>query len=171
MHIATLNVRTLNTISQLPELTTFAAEYDIDIVCIQEHKYHHSKVEIKYHNTGNRWIFIFGWKDSVNAIIGGVRMLLSLCTQKLLNSIKKMQPQIMVATFNGNPSAMINASDEMDLITFNNKLSSLVCSIPKHNVLIISGDINAQIGRNESNKFCLHNSSNRNGATSKRFLT
>ena len=34
----------------------------------------------------------------------------------------------------------INPSDETDLITFYNELSSLVRSIPKHNVLIIGGD-------------------------------
>ena len=39
----------------------------------------------------------------------------------------------------------------------------LVRSIPKHNFLIIGRDMNVQIGKNENNKFCLHNSSNRNG--------
>ena len=75
----------------------------------------------------------------------------------------------MVAIFNGNPSKTIiscyrptAASDEMDLIIFH-KLSSLVCNILKHNVLIISEDMNGQIGRHENNKFRLHNSSNRNG--------
>ena len=34
---------------------------------------------------------------------------------------------------------------------------------PKHNVLIIGGDMNAQIGKSENNRFSLHNTSNRNG--------
>ena len=75
----------------------------------------------------------------------------------------------MVATFNGNPSATIifcyspsNVSEETDLIAFYNELSSLVRSIPKHNVLIIGRDMNAQIDKNVNNKFSLHNSSNRN---------
>ena len=57
---------------------------------------------------------------------------------------------MMAATFNGNPSKTIisyysptNASDEMDLITFYYELPSLVGNIPKHNVLIIDGDMNA----------------------------
>ena len=76
----------------------------------------------------------------------------------------------MVATFNGNPSATIiscysptNVSEETDLNTFNNELSSLVCSIPKHNILLIGGDMNAQIGKNVNHKFSLHNTSTRNG--------
>ena len=36
-----------------------------------------------------------------------------------------------------------NASDETNLITFYNELSSQVRSILKHNILIISGDMNA----------------------------
>ena len=57
----------------------------------------------------------------------------------------------------------INASDETNVDTFYNDLSSLVCCIPKHNVLIIGGDMNAQISKNVNNKFSLHNLSNRNG--------
>ena len=86
---------------------------------------------------------------------------------KSLNSIEKIQPRMMVVTFNGNPSATIlscyshtNDSKETDIYE---KLSSLVRSIPKHNVLVIGGDMNAQIGKNVNHKFSLHNSSNRNG--------
>ena len=39
----------------------------------------------------------------------------------------------------------------------------LSVSIPKYNVLVICGDMNAQIGKNGNHKFSLHNPSNRNG--------
>ena len=75
-----------------------------------------------------------------------------------------------VATLNGNSRITIitfnshnNIKDETDTIAFYNELSSLVHTIPKHNVLIIGGDMNAQIGKNINNKFSLHNSSNRIG--------
>ena len=77
---------------------------------------------------------------------------------------------MMAATFNGNPRATIiscysptNVSEETELVTFYDELSSLVRSIPKHNLLVIGGDMNAQIGKNENNKYSLHNTSNRNG--------
>ena len=61
---------------------------------------------------------------------------------------------MMVATFNGNPSAKIifcynptNVREKTDLITFYKELPSLVHSIPKHNVLVIGGDMNAPIGK------------------------
>ena len=77
---------------------------------------------------------------------------------------------MMAAAFNGNPRATIiscysptNVSEETELVTFYDELSSLVRSIPKHNMLVIGGDMNAQIGKNGNNKYSLHNTSNRNG--------
>ena len=75
---------------------------------------------------------------------------------------------MILATFNGNPSRTVfscptSVSDEMDLIVFYNEISSLVRSIPKHNVFIFGGDIHAQIGKNVHKKFSLHNLSDRIG--------
>ena len=76
----------------------------------------------------------------------------------------------MAATFNGNPRATIiscysptNVSAETKLVTFYKELSSLVRSIPKHNMLVIGRDMNAQIRKSRNNKYSLHNTSNRNG--------
>ena len=77
---------------------------------------------------------------------------------------------MMAATFNGNPKATIiscysptNVSEENEIVTFYEDLSSLVRSIPKHNLLLIGGDMNAQIRKDRYNKYSLHNASNRNG--------
>ena len=55
VHAATFNIKTLNRIGQLPELTASAIDHNIDIVCIQEHVqvFHHREIEIKYNNSGN----------------------------------------------------------------------------------------------------------------------
>ena len=59
---------------------------------------------------------------------------------------------MMYDSFNGNPCTTIvtcynsnNASDKIDIITFYKELFSLVWHIPKHNLLIISEDMNAYI--------------------------
>ena len=77
IQIVTFNIRPLNRIGQLPELTASAIDHNIDIICIQEHRYTHS-VDIKYHDTGNVWMLstASAWKISVNAMIGGVGMLI-----------------------------------------------------------------------------------------------
>ena len=96
-------------------------------------------------------------------------MLIGPQALKSLNSIEKIHPRMIVATFNGNPRATImcysptNISEETELVAFYDELSSLVHSIPKHNVLRNGGDINAQIGKNGNHKYSRHNSSNRNG--------
>ena len=88
-----------------------------------------------YHDTGNGWTLatVSAWKNSVNASVGGVGILIGQRALKSLNSIKGIQPRIMVATFNGNPRATIiscysptNASEETELIAFYDELSSLV---------------------------------------------
>ena len=151
-------------------MTASAIDYNINIICIQ-HRYTHSE-DIRYHDSGNGWTLAIAsaWKNYINATIGGVGMLLGPQTLKSLNSKEKIQPRMMVATFNGNPSSTIiscysptNVSEETDLIAFFDELSSLVRSIPKHNVLVIGGDMNAQIDKNVNHKFSSHNSSNRNG--------
>ena len=170
IQIATFNVRTLNRLGQLPELTASAVEHKIDIICIQQHRYTHTE-DIKYHETVNGWTLatVSAWKNSVNAMVGGVGMLIGPRALKTLNSIERIQPRMMAATFNGNPRATIicysptNVSEETELVAFYDELSSLVRSIPKHSVLVIGGDMNAQIRKNGNNKYSLHNTSKRNG--------
>lgn len=53
--ISTFNVRTLQPISQISEVVASSKDYDIDIVCIQEHQFFHDDLEIKYHEIGNSW--------------------------------------------------------------------------------------------------------------------
>ena len=84
---------------------------------------------------------------------------------------------MMVATFNGNTRATTtscystnNVNEETELVAFYDELTSLVRSISKYNVLVIGGDMNAQIGKNENNKYSLHNTSNRNGQHQSDFM-
>ena len=53
--------RTLNSINQLPELTASVAEHDM----CTNHRYYHSELELKYHDTGNGWTFVLvsPWKN------------------------------------------------------------------------------------------------------------
>ena len=109
-------------------------------------------------------------ESSVNAALGGVGMVLSRRALKLLNSKEKIQPRIMCASFHDDSCTTIissfgstNACDEMDITTFYDELSFLARYITKHNILIIVGDMNSKIRKDENHKFGLHNLSNRNG--------
>ena len=126
IQIAIFNARTLKRIGQLPELTALVRDHNVDIIYIQEHWSIHRE-DIKYRNTGNGWTSICAsaWKNSVNITIWGVRILIGPWALKSQNSIEKIHPRMMVATFNGNPCATIIssfnpflASEETDLIAF-----------------------------------------------------
>ena len=84
------NVRTLNRIGQLPELTALSVEHKIDIICIQEHRYMHTE-DIIYHDTGNGWTLatVSAWKNSVNATVGGVGMLIGPRALKTLKTLRE----------------------------------------------------------------------------------
>ena len=97
IQIAIFNVRTLNRIGQLPELTASAVEHKIDMICIQEHRYTHTE-DIKYHETGKGWTLatVSAWKNSVNATVGGLGILIGPRALKTLNSIERIQPLVIV---------------------------------------------------------------------------
>ena len=166
--ISTFNVQTLNHPHKAPELVHSAIQNNIDVICIQEHRFHHPDLELKHTDVGKGWTVISAsaWKNSQNATIGGVGILLSPKALKSLQNIEKITPRIVVATFNGNPATTViscysptNISEESDVLLFYEKLSALTRHVPKHNLLIVAGDMNAQM----DGKFSYHNSKNRNG--------
>ena len=76
----------------------------------------------------------------------------------------------MVATFHGNPNTIIiscysptHVSEELEVEQFYMKLASLTRQIPKHNMLVIGGDFNAQLGKINNSKFSYHTNVNING--------
>ena len=172
INLSTFKVRTLQSIKQISELISIAVTYHIDVINVQEHRFYHEDTDLKYHELGNGWPFISAsdLKNTGNSTIVGVGMVLSPYATKSLNSIEKITPQILVATFHGNPEPTLISScsptsivDEQEVRDFYDHLSSLNRSVPKHNVLIIGGDLNAQIGQSMLHKFTRHHTSNRNG--------
>ena len=137
-------------------------------MCVLKHSYHHSELDLKYHDIGNGWTFVSSslWKNSVNTTIRDVGLLLSPCALKSLSCIKRTQLRIMYVTFNGNLCTMIVACynppmQEMNQIS-QPSITGYLSSFAQ-NILIIGGDMNAQIGQNENDKFSLYNLPNRNG--------
>ena len=107
--ISTFNTQTLNSSLKMGEITAQADKYGIDIICIQEHRLYHEEIILKHNNVGKMWTFITSsaWKNSINATIGGIGVLLSPKAQKSLDNIEMITPRIMIATFNGNPKTTL----------------------------------------------------------------
>ena len=176
--VSTFNVRTLSSDLKINEVIAGAEQHNIDIICIQEHRHYHDNIDIRYNDIG-KWSLITSsaTKSSVNATIGGVGLLLSPRAKASLNYVTKVSSRIITATFNSNPNLTIiscysptNCSDLEDVENFYDDLSEAIRLIPKHNLLMIGGDFNAQLGM-QSNLVSYHLQSNRNGAFLESILT
>ena len=170
--ISTLNCRTLNDNEKKGELTALAQEHHLDIVCIQEHRIYHEDVDIKFHDMNKGWVLITSsaQKATNNSTIRGVGILLSPNAHKSLNSIETINPRILIATFNGNPATTViscysptNVTTPEEREDFYVELTELTKKIPKHNVTLITGDMNARIGESDARASAYNTTTNENG--------
>ena len=97
------------------------------------------------------------WKKSINAATGGASFLISNKSNNMINGIDMIPPRIMKILFQGNPQITIitcfsptNVSEGTEVDTFYTQLTDTIREIPNHNVLIIGGDLNAQLGQDNS---------------------
>ena len=135
-----------------------------------KNRYYHSELNLKCHDISNRWTFFSALVSeiSVNATIKGVWMLFSLCALKTLN--RNPNWELYVLHLMPTPAEWLSLDtvspmSVMKQILPTSMMGSLVSSRPisKHNILIISRDMNAQVGIDENDKFGLHNIPNRKG--------
>ena len=97
-------------------------------------------------------------------------MLLSPMAYWSLLNVESISSRIMIATFNGNPKVTVvpcysptNCSDEEEAKEFYDQLKELIKQVPKHNILLIGGGMNAKIGTEDCKEDSLHINTNRNG--------
>ena len=118
------------------------------------------------------WVLITSsaQKAANNSIIRGVGILLSSKAHKALNSVEAINPRILIATFNGNPAVTViscysptNVSPVEEREEFYIELAELTKKIPKHNVTLIGGDMNAKIGENDAKGSAYNTTTNENG--------
>ena len=76
----------------------------------------------------------------------------------------------MAATFSRNPAVTIiscysptNASNDEEKGQFYTELTELTRSIPKHNIILIGGDMNARIGKRKAQGSTCNKVTNENG--------
>ena len=114
---------------------------------------------------GNEWTLVASSSEKVcnNATIRGIGMFLSSVTYRSLLNVELVSSQIMIATFNGDPKVTVascysptNCSKEEEAQEFFVQLTELIKQIPKHNVLLIGGDMNAKISTDDCKGDSLH---------------
>lgn len=168
---SSFNVRSLTQTSRQQELFQCFSKNNLDILSIQEHRFYHPDSEFQHTILGkNKLVTSSAWKNSQGTTIGGIGILLSPKASSNLLSIKKVSDRIVVAEFNTNPKTSFiscysptNVSDETIVDDFYSSLSLTLRNIPAHNFLVIAGDFNARLGRDDVN-FSFHQETNRNGS-------
>ena len=170
--------QTLQKVYKIPEFIASAELTGQDIISIQEHRFIHEDTDIKEH-TYDKWklLTLSACKNSINAATGGIGMLVSSQAYNTIASVEMISPRIMIVNFQGNPHTSViscysptNISDEKETEIFYTKLTCLTRQIPKHNVLIIGGDLNAHLGKDSGYKYAYHQTTNRNGQMLKDYL-
>ena len=152
----------LNRATKLNELVYNAQKFNISIIAIQEHRLIHEE-PLKHHSLGDNWLLITSsaTRNTTKAAIGGVGILLNPHAKLALESIETISERTMIEAFNGNPKCTVistysptNVTSENAIKEYYSELTTLVHQVPKHNILFLCGDMNAQD---------YHQTNNRNG--------
>ncbi len=167
--IASFNVRTIKDNSRLDELVYNANNYNIAIVGIQEHRCVHEEPVHYTERGGYHLITTSAWRNTQQAAIGGVGLLISTAAERALCNVKPISRRILLATFDGNPATSVivaysptNCSDATEIDEFYRDLNIAITSVPPHNFLTIVGDMNAKISADHV-QYPYHSTTNRNG--------
>ena len=142
----------------------------IDITSVQEHRIFHPNDSLLYSsNSSYQLITSSGTKNSVNATVGGIGLLLSPKAINNLVNVESISSRIMIAEFSSNPILTVvcvysphNSAPEEEVEEFYTSLKNLINDIPKHNFLVISGDFNAKLACPDV-PFSYNKRTNRNG--------
>ena len=150
--------------------TSSAAEHNIQFICLQERMYYHSEQEL-HTMIPLKDGHLSARKHSVNTTIESAGMLLSPRAIKSRNSRGKIKPSTWfngkICTTTVSCYCLNDTDEEIDIITFYNKISSLVQHIP--NISMISGYMNAHIVKDGNYQFCLYNHQTERRISSKLF--
>ena len=164
--ISTFNVQTLKRTANINELVYNAQKFSISIIGIQKHRLIHME-PLKHHSLGDNWLLITSsaTRNTMNAAIGGAGILLDPHSKLALENIQTISERTMIATLNGYPKCTIistysrtNVTNEDTIQGHYSELTTLIHLVPKHSVLLLCRDMNAQI----SGKHHYHQTNNRN---------
>ena len=162
-----MNVRTIRKKGKQEELIKHFNNYKVDILGIVDHKIIHDD-PIEYHEKDNSTLITTSaTRNANNTPIGGIGLLLNRTSAASLAEIKPCNSRILVAHFNGKPATTIIVhyaplEGDENAIDHYEKLSDITRTIPKHNILLVTGDCNAHPGPEDA-LYTFHDKTSDNG--------
>ena len=133
------------------ELTAGCDDEQITFAAIQEHRWPTQEEIGIYSNEGKTWTFIH---SSAIDGQGGVGILFPYRLNKNIADYKKIHHLILQVDTTGNPAvSLITAHAPHGGYPYNDRkefydtLKAAIKAIPKHNIILVGGDLNAHIGK------------------------
>ena len=171
--IGTFNVRTVREGFKRLELAKIFKESGLEVLGIQEHRAVHTEtIKIEKFDNGTSLITASAWRNSRGASVGGVGFMVTKKALGATSLIKSYGGRILTASFNGNPRLTVitaysptEASTDEEAEEFHNNLRQAVSEVPEHHLLLVTGDMNARLGKANSadHGWYYHERTNRNG--------
>jgi len=149
MRVGTWNVRTLLQPGKLKELCDNAERYHLDIVGVQEVRWS-GKDKIRH----GPWTFIYSGREDQQHE-AGVGLLLSKKAADALTSIDCINERLLRARFNAGVTklsvtvgyAPTEMASVLEKDEFYKQLDNILSSIPRHDMSLLLGDLNARVGK------------------------
>ena len=165
--ISVMDVRTIRKKGKQEQLINHFNNYKVDILGIVDHKMIHDD-PIEYHEKDNSTLITTSaTRNGNNTPISVIGLLLNRTSAASLAEIKPCNSRILVAHFNGKPATTIIVhyaplEGDENAIDHYEKLSDITRTIPKHNILLVTGDCNAHPGPEDA-LYTFHDKTSDNG--------
>jgi len=172
-YIGTFNARTLREDHKRLELAHCFIKSGLLALGIQEHSIVHSdELNFQKINNNTHLITTSATRNSTGRAVGGVGFILTNTAYESISLIKPISPRILLISFNGNPRLTLittyspteGAPDE-EAESFHADLRAAIHDVPQHHLLLVVGDLNAHLGKNDvsDKRWYWHRNTNRNG--------
>ena len=171
--VGTLNVRTARENHKRLELAKTFIDSGLEILGIQEHRVVHQElIKIEQLERGTRLITSSAWRNGAGASTGGVGIVVTRKAYNAISLIKSYGNRVLTVSFDGEPRLTViivysptEAATEEDAEEFHNTLRQAAADVPAHHLLLVVGDMNARMGKTDSEDcgWYFHDRTNRNG--------
>ena len=153
IRLATWNVRTMFETGKTAQVTKEMERYDLDIFGVSECRWTGTGRK----RTGDGFTILFSGKENTHA--SGVALIISRSTEKTLIELEPVSDRVIRARFHSKYCkltilqcyAPTNEAEDEVKDDWYEQLQYEVSRVPRHDMLLIMGDINAKVGSDNSN--------------------